>query len=646
MSDERDSQRERTLALGQARRTTTPSEERGPFAEPLVAGRYRLLHQIGAGGMGTVWEAEHVELRSRVAVKLLGQFGERADAVARFTREARAAASVRHDHVALVTDFGTDPAVGPFLVMELMQGETVMDLLDRVSVLPIDLALRIGAQVADGLATIHAAGIVHRDLKPPNVFLVPIAEGRTRAKILDFGIAQVEVDDDVITQGVVVGTPVYMAPELFVEGARADSKSDLYALGVLLYRMISGEHPHRGTGPELLKSILTTSVRPLRDVRQDVPEPVNALVLSLLHTDPTRRPLAAADVRDRLQELAGGRGIRTAEVDALTRPPGAVRSSMPTRPAGVPAEVASSATDRRSGKSKLVAAGIVAVGVSIAGYLSLAPVLDSSPTVVAPPLRYAVSRYVDADRVRAQHQPLAEAISHALHRPVQIDVVEDFAPLTGPLARGEIQLAALSPLSYVELTAQGVPIEVVARAVSAAGETYSGLILTRHDADIRSLTDLRGRVFCYVSPTSTSGFLYPRAVLRAAGLDPDADFRATRFTGDHVSALRALAHHACDGAAVFSGILHDADQHGMEPESFRVLGTTDPIPYDAYVVPNSLDSDTRLALGRALLSLSPGSAEARPLGAAGGDLRGFVAADDRDWDRVRQVVRDNAAPAD
>ena len=243
------------------RRMSGPSslESPNPRAERLdtdsrvgtvLAERYRIDSLLGEGGMGRVYAAEHVLMRKRLAVKVLHrELTTVPEVVARFEREAMAAANIDHPNVAAATDFGklVDGAV--FLVLEYVQGR---NLRDEIAAGPLSLerALHIGRQIASALASAHALDIVHRDLKPENVMLVEKAADPDFVKVLDFGIAKVPIGETqdgasgkpITKVGMVFGTPEYMAPEQAL-GQAVDGRADLYALGVILYEMLAGLRP-------------------------------------------------------------------------------------------------------------------------------------------------------------------------------------------------------------------------------------------------------------------------------------------------------------------------------------------------------------------------------------------------------------------
>ncbi len=215
----------------------------------LLAGKYRLEALIGRGGMGSVWRAEHLGLTAPVAVKLLDlhDSGGNAEALARFHREARAAAAIRSPHVVQILDHGIDQHLGaPFIVMELMDGESLAQRLARQGRISPGETARVMTHVARALSRAHDAGIVHRDLKPDNVFLVR-NEDEEVAKVLDFGIAKAHghalAGDSGTRTGTVMGTAYYMSPEQISGQKSVDLRTDLWALGVMTYECVSGVRP-------------------------------------------------------------------------------------------------------------------------------------------------------------------------------------------------------------------------------------------------------------------------------------------------------------------------------------------------------------------------------------------------------------------
>lgn len=273
----------------------------------LVPGtRYRVVGLLGAGGMGTVYEVEHVALGKRFVLKVLSRELEcRPDLVRRMRNEWRALGRLDHPNIVNVTDAGTTATGVPFFVMERLEGETLAARLVRERRLAPTEALEVMAGVVEGLGAAHAIGVVHRDVKPPNIFLV---QGRA-PKLLDFGVAKSTGLVSVVTaRGVAVGTPRYMAPEQ-VRGQGVDGRTDLYACGLVLFEMLTGFGPYDDArdANELLLAHATRPPPKLSELGRGVPEELDRLVLELLEKDPRRRPRNAAVVALRLREL-----VRTA----------------------------------------------------------------------------------------------------------------------------------------------------------------------------------------------------------------------------------------------------------------------------------------------------------------------------------------------
>jgi serine/threonine protein kinase len=300
-------------------------------AEVILGSRYRLTGQLGAGGMGVVWRAHDLVLDREVAVKVLApQFARDADSRRRILTEARAAARLTHPHVASVYDYGygdygygestSDPGGPvPYVVMELLHGRSLQERLQR-GPLSVEVALRICAEVASALAAAHTHGLVHRDVKPGNVMLT--AGG---AKVVDFGLAAVAGERD-LTEGLAFGTPAYLAPER-LSGDPVVAATDVYALGLLLYRLLAGKLPWSAeTSTQMLEAHMYLEPTPLPKL-PGVPPVVRDIVGRCLTKDPTQRPLSG-EVAVTLAHSAGIRvPLDAVDDDELDDPAGGVWSS-------------------------------------------------------------------------------------------------------------------------------------------------------------------------------------------------------------------------------------------------------------------------------------------------------------------------------
>jgi serine/threonine-protein kinase len=265
--------------------------------------RYRVVGLLGVGGMGTVYEVEHIELGKRFVLKvLIRELAGRPDLVRRLRNEWRALGRLDHPNIVNVTDAGTTESGVPYFVMERLDGETLAARLRRERRIAPAEALELTACVVDGLGAAHTIGVVHRDVKPANIFLV---RGLV-PKLLDFGVAKsADVVNVVTGRGVAVGTPRYMAPEQ-VKGERVDGRSDLYACGLVLFEMLTGVGPFDDARDpnELLLAHVAQAPPRVSELVMGVPAELDALVLGLLDKDPRSRPAQASTVAASLRSLA------------------------------------------------------------------------------------------------------------------------------------------------------------------------------------------------------------------------------------------------------------------------------------------------------------------------------------------------------
>ena len=300
----------------------------------ILADRYRVEATLGEGGMGIVYLVEHVHMRKRFALKVLqAHWLGTPEVVARFEREAVAAAAIGHPNVAAATDFGRLTDGSFFLVLEYLEGRTLRSELDKGAI-PTARALEIARSIALGVGAAHAKGIVHRDLKPENVMLVARDGSTDFVKVLDFGIARVESVSDANGQallthaGAILGTPDYMAPEQGL-GAHIDGRADLYALGVMLFEMVTGQCPFRGGTVTLLRRHLMDEVPSIpEDSAQRVPESVGVLITRLMQKDREARFATALDLVTAI-DAARDENTRRAPVQRGPVEPAAVASESP-----------------------------------------------------------------------------------------------------------------------------------------------------------------------------------------------------------------------------------------------------------------------------------------------------------------------------
>jgi eukaryotic-like serine/threonine-protein kinase len=266
-----------------------PQAAAGVREGEILAGKYRIEKVLGVGGMGVVVAAHHVQLDEKVAVKfLLPAIAEHPDAVRRFLREARAAVKIKSEHVARVFDVGTLENGAPYFVMEHLEGGDLSAWLQQRGAMPIEQAVEFVIQACVAVADAHALGIVHRDLKPANLFCVRRSDGLLSIKVLDFGISKMttpgtEAGLSMTSTGSKMGSPYYMSPEQMRSSKTVDAGTDIWALGVILYELLTVSVPFKGESITELAIVVTTQdPRPPRELRPDIPLELQAAVLRCL----------------------------------------------------------------------------------------------------------------------------------------------------------------------------------------------------------------------------------------------------------------------------------------------------------------------------------------------------------------------------
>lgn len=292
-----------------------------------VVGHYKVVGKIGDGGMGSVFEAVHERIGRRVAIKVLRpEFSKDKNLVARFHNEALAVNIVSHPGIVGSIDYGQLDDGAAYIIMEFLEGEPLAKRIKRVKSSLGPDSLRIVRQLASTLSAAHAKGIIHRDLKPDNIMMVPDSEapGGERAKILDFGIAKIAAEQAEnqqaagLTQvGAVMGTPRYMSPEQCRGAGKVDGKTDVYALGIIAFEMLTGRLPFEAEGAGGLMADHMFSPPPApREIDPGIPVPIESLVLSMLAKDPAQRP-TMPEVVARIEAL----GVQGTSVHAVVRAP-------------------------------------------------------------------------------------------------------------------------------------------------------------------------------------------------------------------------------------------------------------------------------------------------------------------------------------
>ncbi len=426
----------------------------------VLAGKYRVERVLGIGGMGVVVLATHLQLEQRVAIKFMLQAGLRnAPLVERFAREARAAVRLKSAHVARVLDVGLLDSGAPYMVMEYLEGSDLGSVLEARGALPIDMAVDCVLQACDAVAEAHSLGIVHRDLKPRNLFLTQRNDGRALVKVLDFGISKHKSATDLsLTRTTeIIGSPNYMSPEQFRSAKAADERSDIWALGVILYELLTGQVPFVADSvTQLTAMVLTEPPRPLQALRTNVPPDLVRAVEACMQKDPAARFQSVAQLASALQAFAPPDTRELAS--RIARIGGGASGPHPAAwPAGSPAEglVANGTSANWAGRTKsgspsrgkraaiaflavIVLAALGAVGVVIA--------LRSRPVATVAPLE------------PARPVPISAAAA-----PPPVPVAAKVLPPTEVLAQVPLPAAAaIAPTAPVRPAATAAPLGTAA----------------------------------------------------------------------------------------------------------------------------------------------------------------------------------------
>jgi eukaryotic-like serine/threonine-protein kinase len=308
----------------------------------VVDGKYQIVRLLGEGGMGAVYEGLNVRIHRRVAIKVLhGTVAHNAEAVERFEREAQAAGRIGSSHIVEVLDLGDLPGGDRYMVMEFLDGQSLADRVKAQGKLSAAEIYPIAVQLLEGLAAAHAAGIVHRDLKPDNVYLINSKRDGQRdfVKILDFGISKFNAlggEFSMTRTGAVMGTPYYMSPEQAKGARELDQRTDLYAVGVILYECSSGRVPFQAhTFNELLFKIVLEEPPPLQELQTNLDDGFIALVSKAMARDVSQRYQTASEFQQALHNWAQGAGLGDGGLSRHTLPLGAARPAPPA--AGPPA---------------------------------------------------------------------------------------------------------------------------------------------------------------------------------------------------------------------------------------------------------------------------------------------------------------------
>lgn len=299
------------------------AKEVDPLIGRLVEGKYRIESKIGEGGMGAVYRAKHVMMDNAVAIKVLhATLVADKTAVARFQREAQAAARIKHPNAVTVTDFGVTEDNVIYIVMELFEGQSLREILEKQGLLDLERALEVTKQVCSALEAAHRSGVIHRDVKPDNIVLEDRPGQGEVVKVLDFGIAKLKdapsTAGNLTRQGVIIGSPHYLSPEQCQSG-ELDARSDVYSFGIVLYEMLTGEVPFTANTPVAVALKHANEMpRSMRVDHPEIPESVDKVVMRALSKEPERRQQSAMQLAAELEQAV--RSVLSAQQGRSTDP--------------------------------------------------------------------------------------------------------------------------------------------------------------------------------------------------------------------------------------------------------------------------------------------------------------------------------------
>jgi phosphate/phosphite/phosphonate ABC transporter binding protein len=622
-------------------------------------------------------QGAHGVVRPIVLKRILPHLAQHASMTRMFLQEARLLARLHHPHVVTILEFGEDEGT-PFIAMEYVPGSTLRDLVvrarQRERVIPAAVALHLCMQACAGAHAAHEltdeegrpVGLVHRDLSPHNLMVDP----HGHVKLLDFGIAKLDDDDEYTRPGTLKGKVRYMSPEQCRQEP-LDRRSDVFALAIVLWELLTGERPfERPSEVATMNAVLAGERSDLRALRHELPEKLVCAIERALIVDPARRTPSADAFRRELADAAAEHGLlvngdatsafvgailgsehekRRVRVqrallhrDSPTSPgtprPAPTQWTNPTRSSRTLSVIATEALQRHGRALVLLFFVAMAIVLGTRWWSAQRRAHLSGPAIVI-----GLPPEFDAAVMRADYEPLLRYLESRVGRPFQARVAADYDALAKELTARKLDFAVLPPYAYLDARRANPKILPVAVQEFDRSSGTDGVILVDSESELRDAAPLRGKTLCLTNPRSSTGFVLPRAWLRTQGLRPGRDVQE-RLSGNHFDAMRDLLDGHCAAAATYSGAWLVAERAGISAGRLRVIANTGRTPHDALVAGPSVDDALRRTVETAVLELEP----TRDLGVERiGDavrITGFLPIDDARYDDLRRALEAEGSP--
>lgn len=638
-------------------------------------GRYELIQRLAVGGMAEVFIARETGpagLERRVVVKrILPHLSADEEFVQLFLEEARVLARLQHPGIVQVYELGEEEGSW-FIAMEHVPGVTVRQLYlaaqQAKQRIPIAVAVGIVMQACESAHAAHELseggrplGLVHRDITPQNIMVTD--DGRV--KLLDFGIAKKTADTEATREGGVKGKASYLSPEQCRQ-APLDRRSDVFALGILLWELITGRSLFKRTSEyETLRAVDEAVWHDLRPYCPELPDDIVRVIRKALSrerddrfstADEMRMALAKAAQDERLDagidavrqfaaQMLGER--RKDEREALDRAFAGIEPLSPdmrARLSGLGEDDSVTGLKRKRMRRRqrwMRAAGSVAAALLLVGGGWWG--VNRPPPVSGEPLTIGLAPTIDVKVIADEFDPLRVYLERRTGRPFRLKIAPSYEELGRMLGAGETSFALMPGYLLIKVRGESPAVEPLVTDLIDGSPGNNGVILVNEYSNVGSLADLRGQRLCLIDSASTTGYALPRAALRQSGIDPDRDVVPV-MSGNHQQALRDLFQGRCDAAATYDKAYLVADRAGVPTARMRVLGLTGRAPNDTFCASPNTTPVERSMVREALLDFQP----SRDVGSVvlGDVLRisAFVPVDEKGLDRLDAVLSDRRVP--